>query len=72
MIIIIEQIKNNLMSRGARRIFFRGGGKRCIHYLLDKVTHSCNQDFAKGFEPKVNMTLLKKFCNLGGMLSKLM
>ena len=52
-------------SRGARRNFFRGG-KRHIQYLLDKIKpHSCNQDFAKGFEPKVNMTLFKKILQFG-------
>ena len=50
-----------------------GGGKRRIQYSLDKIKpYSCNQDFAKRFEPKVNMTLLKKSSNLGGMLSKQM
>ena len=40
---------------------FSEGGKRRIHYLLDKIKpYNCNQDFAKGFEPKVNMALLKK------------
>ena len=49
------------ISRGARRNFFRGEGKRRIHYLLDKIKpYNCNQDFAKRHEPKVNMTLLKK------------
>ena len=51
------------ISRGARRNFFRGGGggKRRIHYLPDKIKpYNCNQDFAKRYEPKVNMTLLKK------------
>ena len=27
--------------------------------------YSCNQDFAKGLEPKVNMTLLKKILQFG-------
>ena len=59
-------------ARGARRNFFRGG-KRSIHYLLDGIKpYSCSQDFAKGFEPIVKMILLKRCCNLGGMLSKLM
>ena len=55
------------MIRGARRNFFwGGGGKRRIQYLLDKIKpHSCNQDFAKGFEPKVNMTLFKKILQFG-------
>ena len=45
---------------------FSGGGKRRIQYLLDKIKpHSCNQDFAKGFEPKVNMTLFKKILQFG-------
>ena len=53
--------------------FFQGGGKRRIEYLLDKIKpYSCNQDFTKGLEPKVNMTLLKQSWNLGGMLSKRM
>ena len=47
------------VGRGARRNFFRGGGKRCIYYLLDQIKlYSCNQDFAKGLEPKV-----KWFCS---------
>ena len=59
--------------RGARRNFFRWGGKRSIHYLLDEIKrHSCNQDFAKGLEPIAKMILFKRCCNLGGMLSKLM
>ena len=34
-------------SRGARRNFFRGGGKRRMHYPLDKIKpYNCNQDFA--------------------------
>ena len=49
--------------------FFReggGGGKRRIHYLLDQIKpYSGNQDFAKGFEPKVNMTLLNKMLQFG-------
>ena len=45
---------------------FSGGGKRRIQYLLDKIKpHSCSQDFAKGFEPKVNMTLFKKILQFG-------
>ena len=53
--------------------FFQGGGKRHIHYLLDQLKpYSCNQDFAKGFEPKVKLIVFKKCCTLGGMLSKLM
>ena len=55
-----------VISRGARRNFFRGGGKRRIHYLLDKTKpYNCNQDFAKGFEPKVNITQLKKMLIFG-------
>ena len=39
---------------------FSGGGKRRIHYLLDKIKpYNCNQDFAKGFEPKVVTQFLK-------------
>ena len=63
------------IGTGQRRLqnFSGGGGKRRIQYSLDKIKpYSCNQDFAKGFEPKVNMTQLKKSCNLGGMLSKRM
>ena len=55
--------------------FFQGGGggKRRIHYPTDKIKpYNCHQDFAKGFEPKVNMTLLKKCWNLVGVLSKMM
>ena len=62
-------------GRGARRNVFRGGGggNRRIHYLLGQSKpYSCNQDFAKRFEPKVKMILFKKSCNAGGMLSKLM
>ena len=45
--------------RGARRNFFRRG-KRRSHYLLDKIKpYNCNQDFAKGFEPKVNNPVKK-------------
>ena len=51
---------------------FSGGG-RSIHYLLDEIKpYSCNQNFAKGFEPIPKMILFKKCCDLGGMLSKLM
>ena len=62
----------SLIYRGARRNFFRGV-KRRIQDLLDKIKpHSCNQDFAKGFESKVNMTLFKKILQFGRMLSKRM
>ena len=45
---------------------FSGGGKRRIHYLLDKIKpYNCNQDFDKGFEPKVNITQLKKMLKFG-------
>ena len=64
------------MNRAACRNFFKGGrGKRRrpIHYLLNQLKpYSCNEDFAKGFEPKVKMILFKKCCNSGGMLSKFM
>ena len=54
-----------ITNRGARRNFFRRG-KRRIHYLLDKIKpYNCNQDFAKGFEPKVSITLLKKMLKFG-------
>ena len=66
------EVRRGAEGRGARRNFF-GGGKRSIHYLLDEINrYNCNQDFAKGFEPIVKMILFKKWCNLGGMLSKLM
>ena len=40
---------------------FSGGGKRRIYHLLDKLkAYNYNQDFAMEFEPKVNMTQLKK------------
>ena len=57
-----ERNNENVMCRGTRRNFFGGGrGKRRIYYLLHKIKpYSGNQDFAKRFEPKVNMTLLKK------------
>ena len=46
--------------------FFSGGGKRRIQYLLDQIKpYSCNQDFAKGFKPKVNMLLFKKMLQFG-------
>ena len=46
--------------------FFQGVGKQRIHHLLAKIkSYSCNQDFAKGFEPKVNMTWLKKMLKFG-------
>ena len=69
----LNLISSNVLARGARRNFFRGGGKQSIHYLVDeRKSYNCNQDFAKGFESKVKMILLKKCCYLGGMLSKLM
>ena len=50
-----------------------GGAKYPLdHNLLDEIkSYSCNQDFAKRFEPIPKMILFKKR-NLGGMLSKLM
>ena len=48
------------MGRGARKNFFRGGGKRRIHYLLDQIKpYSCNQSFARGLVPKVNRSCSK-------------
>ena len=55
--------KSLSLYRGAHRSFFKGG-KRRIHYLLHEIKpYSCNQDFAKGLEPKVKMILLKKCCD---------
>ena len=59
-------------QRRPQKCFQGGGGRRSIHYLLDEIkSYSCNQDFAKRFEPIPKMILFKKR-NLGGMLSKLM
>ena len=45
-----------LHCQGRPQKFFPGGGgdKRCIYYLLNRIIlYSCNQDFAKGLEPKI-------------------
>ena len=55
------------MGYSQRRLqkFFQGGQQR-IHYLLDKIKpYNRNQDFAKRFDPKVNMILLKKMLKFG-------
>ena len=62
-----------MVSAEAPAEIFSGGGKRCIYYLLDqRKLYCCNQDFAKGLEPRVKMILFKKLLQLGGMLSKLL
>ena len=65
--LIVGHVPNleTLVAEAPAEIFSEGG-KRRIQYLLDKIKpHNCNQDFAMGFEPKVNMTLFKKMLKFG-------
>ena len=58
--VLIKLPGSTVLIRGARRNFFRWGGKRCIYYLLYRIKlYSCNQDFAKVLEPKVKWSCSK-------------
>ena len=59
-IAIAYEYSRHSLAQGRPQKFFQWGGKRCIYYLLDRIKlYSCNQDFAKGLEPKVKWSCLK-------------
>ena len=47
--------------------FFQGGASdvSIIYWIKKTKPYNCDQDFAKGFEPKVNITQLKKMLKFG-------